>query len=379
LMATPACQRNVPWNALAWENVKSPHAPLEARGHKTPCVNGSAAALPPDIYWYDIAFDLFKRDYEFRQRWHVVGCARHPMEDCLPRDKVFIRVLVDLAPGDPCPTEYVPGAAPAPLEQGSLQRFRRRSTIPGLPTGYAVPLDVHFLAGTRAALHHQRTRRGKIDPKLEWVHTILSEMDGSQVPSSRTSSRSLPSVSMPKAPNDLETHEIAHNVGHSACGTKHSEPVSVPVSPRAVEVPCTTVAEACANIPIKVHQSQSTKSLGRSLQNLLISSQAPSQDVDEFECWGSDLEVVPPPSCEEPRTGNCFALRGHEAYNECVVVSAFGHDLRLVPNECIKWDCPEKEEAMRLAAEKREQENLKAGKLLDLKLQLVLLHTSEGE
>lgn len=152
-------------------------------------------ALPVEAYQYDIVYDCFMNDTRFWQDWGVIAALPNQPHESISCGHAFIRVILKEMPESKLfPTVYTPGVAMLPPEVDAETSEQTVRDIPGLPRGYSVALEVHFLADARIFLKNQKSWLGKVGPKYEWLEKIIKEYDDSQSPQSESTPERPPTL-----------------------------------------------------------------------------------------------------------------------------------------------------------------------------------------
>jgi len=159
-----------------------PNLALDPSEYRRASCGGSAGVMPSEAYQYDLVYNEFCKDEAFWKNWKVVNCARCSPEESLSSKNAAIKVVMDLPSSQRLfPTAYTPGLHTLPMSAGSTRSGEQGTTIPGLPEGYSVALDVHLLENAKIVLAHQRAFRGEVEHKFEWLDRIISGRDTSAI------------------------------------------------------------------------------------------------------------------------------------------------------------------------------------------------------
>lgn len=148
-----------------------PHQPMSLSTYKPANLRATTFEKTTDAYMYDVLFFAFQQDTKFWSEWKVVDCAASvPDKQKTDRigsaeDRAPIRVVMDLPSMSELPRSY-----PPPL----IGREKPRS-VPGLPSGYSVPLEAFTIEDGQLLLERQRVfNEGHIDPRYQWLQDIIS-------------------------------------------------------------------------------------------------------------------------------------------------------------------------------------------------------------
>jgi hypothetical protein len=135
-------------------------------------------AMPSETFQYDVVYEAFRQDEEFKQNWCVVDCARNNPKESISQENASIRVVMDLPSTQKLyPTAYTPGFSTLPYT--ATAKPKAQQDVQGLPAGYSVALEVYILEEARRKLAFQREyRNGQIDPEYQWLDDIIRKHDG---------------------------------------------------------------------------------------------------------------------------------------------------------------------------------------------------------
>mmetsp|Transcript_40820 Transcript_40820/g.94690 ORF Transcript_40820/g.94690 Transcript_40820/m.94690 type:complete len:330 (+) Transcript_40820:47-1036(+) len=170
-----------------------PHLPISTSMYRPANLRNETFERTTDAYMYDVLMSYFQRDNNFWNTWSIVDCAasvpdkHHQVcSNCgtafssinesvcrscghkRDQGRAPIRVVMDLPGMSELPRKY----PPPPL--GSNKDKPR--AIPGLPSGYSVPLEAFTVEDGQMLLERQRMfNDGHIDPRYQWLQDIIHD------------------------------------------------------------------------------------------------------------------------------------------------------------------------------------------------------------
>lgn len=143
-----------------------PNAPLDLTRYHRAVQKKLNIATPPETYQYEAAYEALTKDKEFRERYGIIDFAKKT--DSISEDNAAIRVVIRQ-------TAKSQGLLPCTYTPGGLDA----QSVPGLPPGYSIALEVYVLEEAKTLLDHQRAfRNGAIEKRLEWLDKIVQREYG---------------------------------------------------------------------------------------------------------------------------------------------------------------------------------------------------------